>query len=284
MLMSDIGQLAGKAAIYWRGGLYGFETRTGSRFIIEQKMEGWTGSIRLRTQKGQASDLAAQLAKHVERAQEHMSLRPERVDGLSPETPRLQAAELTFAPEKPEWFVSYAWGDSTPEGRGREAVVDRLCEEAKTRGRIILRDKNVLGLGDSISQFMTRIGAGDRVFVVLSDKYLRSPFCMFELCEIWRTSKREGAEFLRRVRVYALPDARIFSDLDWIDWAVHWKTQHDALESKAREHGVTLLGNAGYARLRQMKSFSSEVADILATIANIVQPRSFEELESYGFD
>jgi len=283
-LMSDIGQLAGKAAIYWRGGLYGFETRTGSRFIIEQKMVGWTGSIHLRTQKGQASDLAAQLAARVERAQEHMSLRPERVEGLCPATPRPQAAALTFAHEKPEWFVSYAWGDLTPEGREREAVVDRLCEAAKARGRIILRDKHVLGVGGSISQFMTRIGTGDRVFVVLSDKYLHSPFCMFELCEICRTRKQEGAEFLRRVRVYALPDARIFADHDWIDWAVHWKNQHDALEAKAREHGVILLGEAGYARLRQMKRFPNEVAEILATIANIVQPRSFEELERYGFD
>jgi hypothetical protein len=27
--------------------------------------------------------------------------------------------------------------------------------------------------------------------VILSDKYLRSPHCMFELSEIWRTSRHE---------------------------------------------------------------------------------------------
>ena len=61
---------------------------------------------------------------------------------------------------------------------------------------------------------MRRIGRGDRVFVVLSDKYLRSPYCIFELFEVWRTSRAEDEEFLRRIRVYSLPDAQIRTTLD----------------------------------------------------------------------
>ena len=56
---------------------------------------------------------------------------------------------------------------------------------------------------------MKRIGHGDRVFVIMSRKYLCSPFCMFELSEIWRISRQEGEAFLQRVRVYTLPDAKI---------------------------------------------------------------------------
>jgi internalin A len=85
---------------------------------------------------------------------------------------------MEFRQEKsamPEWYVSYAWGeDKTSEGKAREKVVDNLCAIALAEGHQILRDKEVLGLGDSISRFMERIGAGDRVFVILSDKYLRS--------------------------------------------------------------------------------------------------------------
>lgn len=32
-----------------------------------------------------------------------------------------------------------------------------------------------------------------------------------------------------------------------------------------------------------MQRFSTQVPDILATLADIVQPRSFEELDRYGF-
>jgi internalin A len=146
----------------------------------------------------------------------------------------------------PEWYVSYAWGDDrTAEGRTRKAVVDKLCAAAKQRGIQILRDKDVLKLGESISAFMRRIGTGDRIFVVLSDKYLRSPFCMFELSEIWRTSSHEGKDFLTRVRIYALPDAKIWKPADWTDWAIYWKQEHDALDSRAREYGATILGERG---------------------------------------
>lgn len=193
---------------------------------------------------------------------------------------------MRFAQEKPalpEWYVSYAWGDGTPEGKAREEVVDRLCAAAEVRGRKILRDKEVLGLGDSISAFMRRISGGDRVFVILSDKYLRSPHCLFELSEIWRTSRQEGKAFLDRVRVYALPDATIWTPLDRVKWAIHWKTQHDALDGAAREHGVGVLGEAGSAELRLMQRFFTQVTDILAVLTDIVQPRTFEELEQYGF-
>jgi hypothetical protein len=121
----------------------------------------------------------------------------------------------------PEWYVSYAWGDDrTPEGRVREEIVDRLCEAAKAQDHTILRDKDTLSLGGTISAFMRRIGTGDRVFVILSDKYLRSPHCMFELSELWRTSRQEGKAFLERVRIYALRDANIFKPTDWADWAI----------------------------------------------------------------
>ena len=33
-----------------------------------------------------------------------------------------------------------------------------------------------------------------------------------------------------------------------------------------------------------MQRFFTQVADILGTLADIVQPRTFEELERYGFD
>jgi magnesium transporter len=182
-----------------------------------------------------------------------------------------------------QWYVSYAWNDvRSPEGRTRENVVDKICATAEARGVKILRDKSELGLGESISNFMRRIGVGDRIFVILSDNYLRSSYCMFELSEIWRTSKQEGNTFLERVRVYALPDARVWQPGDWVDWAIFWKQEHDALENRARQHGPGILGEHGHRKLMQMQRFYTQVADILGTLADILQPRTFEELERYG--
>ena len=88
---------------------------------------------------------------------------------------------------KPEIFVSYAWGDDSSEtARKRAEVVDRLCETLANESWNIIRDKNAMRSGDLISGFMKRIRFADHVIVVLSDKYLRSPYCMAELYGIYQ--------------------------------------------------------------------------------------------------
>ena len=93
---------------------------------------------------------------------------------------------------------------------------------------------------------MRRIGRGDRVFAVPSDKYLRSPYRMFELVEVWRASKAEDEEFLRRIRVYSLPDAQIRTTLDQANYAVFWKEQQKRPETLINKHGPDVLGERGF--------------------------------------
>jgi internalin A len=296
-VIARIGGEAGVNALYWRGGVCVYEATTRGRALIEQEMSGgWQGRIRLQTQGGQAGVLLQRLVQRIEEAQARIGLRPadvkyvsaqHRVEHIEP-MPVSEAAgakaeaKLAFRQPPvagPEWLVSYAWGDATPEGRAREAVVDELCAEAERRGIRILRDRTTLGLGDRISAFMKRIGRGDRVFAVLSDKYLKSPYCMFELCEVWRTSRAEGEEFLRRVRVYSLPDAQVWTPLDRARCAAFWKRQHDELEAFVKEHGAEVLGELDFKRFKLMGEFYRHVADILATMADIVQPHSFDDLK-----
>jgi internalin A len=196
-------------------------------------------------------------------------MQPIAVERSSPSIELRDAGGMSIQQEKSdkaEWYVSYAWGDDrTPEGRAREEIVDRVCEAAEAKDHTLLRDKDVLSLSDSISAFMRRIGTGDRVFVILSDKYLRSPHCMFELSEVWRNSRQEERTFLQRVRIYALPDANIFKPTDSppADWAIHWKQEHDELESRARQHGIFVLGELGNRRLTQMRTFYNQVGHSL---------------------
>ena len=184
---------------------------------------------------------------------------------------------------KPKVFISYAWGDDTTEnGLKREKVVEEICEAASKQGVEIRRDKSTLMAGDSISAFMNRIGRGDRVFVILSRKYLESEYCMFELSELWRNSKQDRKTFLNRVRIFALDDANIYKPKDWVHWSLYWKNEHDELDGLARQHGASVLGTIGHKRLLQMQQFYLHVSDILGTIADIVIPRTIEELGRYG--
>jgi TIR domain len=195
-----------------------------------------------------------------------------------------RAQQTKTGSEKPEYFVSYAWGDSTPEGLAYEAIVDKLCASAEQRGISILRDRKSLGLGQRISSFMLRLGEADRVFVVLSDKYLKSPYCMYELSEVWRNCRQDDKEFLSRVRVYTLPTAKIWTPLERAECAVYWKQESAKLESIVKEHGYDILGDNDYRRYKMMKEFSYNIGNILEAVTDILQPRNFEEFEKYGFD
>src|SRR5512138_1764588 len=115
-------------------------------------------------------------------------------------------------------FISYAWGGE------REAIVNQIDEALAKRGIKIIRDKRALGYKGSIKEFMERIGQGRCVIVVISDKYLRSPNCMFELVEI-----AENKQFHDRVFPVVLSDANIYDPIKRIEYVKHWEAKRKEL-------------------------------------------------------
>jgi internalin A len=296
-VISKIGSAAGLNADYWHGGVFAYEGGTGSRALIEEeKLEGWQGRIRVSIQRGQAALLLERLTALIEEEQHRMGMNAVAVTmtgGSAVDAPKHvyreaiaeRASEypppLKFAQEPAaqcEYFVSYAWKDDTEEGKQREVIVDQLCAAAQQHGITILRDKDVIGLGDQISKFMKRIGRGNRVFVVLSDKYLKSPYCMYELCELWQHCRQDDKEFLDHVRVYTLPDAKIWTPFDRANYAEFW--EKECSELKAKVHHLSV---PDFHRYRCMKAFSHYIGEILTTMTDILQPQNFEQLEQYGF-
>jgi internalin A len=148
------------------------------------------------------------------------------------EKPLLDQLQIASRPELPpknipEIFVSYAWGDhSSEDARQRTEIVDRLCERLGKDSWHILRDSNVLRSGDIISGFIKRISLADHVIVVLSDKYLRSPYCMTELYSIYQRSVGEKEDFLRRIVPLVLKDARFGTPEERVEYAKHWETRY----------------------------------------------------------
>lgn len=136
-------------------------------------------------------------------------------------------------------FFSYAWGGD------REKVVDELYESlAADKEFELVRDKVSLGYNSLISEFMKEIGRGSFVIVALSDKYLRSENCMFELYELYRNSNLEKEELLKkifpiRVEPLNLSDPQVLKDYFsfWKAREEEWKTlvnEYDADQKKYR--------------------------------------------------
>ncbi|MEH1930466.1 COR domain-containing protein [Nostoc sp.] len=111
-----------------------------------------------------------------------------------------------------EIFISYAWGGES------EQFVNQLDQTLQAKGITIIRDKRDLGYKGLIKPFMERIGRGKCAIAVISDKYLKSPNCMFELVQI-----AKNGEFYDRIFPIVLADAQIYDPLERLKYIKHWE-------------------------------------------------------------
>ena len=179
----------------------------------------------------------------------------------------------------PEIFVSFAWGDdSSQAARQRTEVVDRLCERLDEDGWNIIRDKNAIRYGDLISAFMKTLSQADCVIVVLSDKYLRSPYCMAELYSIYQRSVGEKEDFLHRIIPLVLLDAQFGSPEERVEYAKHWEARYLKLKSN-----LDYLAVEDFRLYQDMKRWYLDVGNMLSYINDVLVPHGFDEIVKDDF-
>ena len=122
------------------------------------------------------------------------------------------------------------------------------------------------------------------MFIFLSDKYLHSPYCMFELFEIWRNNRQDKAVFLSHVRFFTVDGAKIGKADEWLKYTEFWQRERDNLQQAIDRVGWRDAGEEAAKRFRNMETFANKVSDVLALFADVVQPRTFEDFLTYGFD
>ena len=174
---------------------------------------------------------------------------------------------------QPGVFISYAWGAE------REDIVNKLDQSLGQRGIKIIRDKRDLGYRGSIQEFMERIGRGDCVIVVVSDKYLRSPNCMFELVEI-----AENKQFHDRIFPIVLPDANIYDPVKRLEYVSYWEAKRTELaEAMKKVDPANLQGIRedidNYTRFREkISGLTSILKDMNTLTPEMHSDSDFEAL------
>jgi hypothetical protein len=177
----------------------------------------------------------------------------------------LQAKEAGLVREQEmvsqsELFVSYAWGGESEE------IVGKLNETLRKNQILLVWDKRDLGFKGLITEFMDRIGKGKGIVVVVSDKYLRSPYCMYELLEIYR-----NREFTERIFPIVMSDATIFEPIPRLAYLKYWRDKKEELDSAIRNFGadaITVIGEDYKIYKRVFDNFG-EVVGILKDINSL---------------
>lgn len=161
-------------------------------------------------------------------------------------------SELQF---KKEIYISYAWGGESEE------FVNKLDRTLQEQGVIIIRDKRDLGYKGLIKAFMERIGRGKCVIAVISEKYLKSPNCMFELVQV-----AKNGEFYDRIFPIVLSDAQIYDPLHRLKYIKHWEDKKKELNEAIKEVGAEFLQG-----IREDLDQYTDIRNMIAELTNLLK-------------
>ena len=205
---------------------------------------------------------------------------PEQAAAIEPNFEKLSPSQ--FPSREPQVFVSYAWGDPSAEGQRRGRLVDDLCSALEAKGVTVRRDRDELRPGELISEFMDRLAEGDYVLAIISDKYLRSEYCMYELFRIYRNCADRPERFVAKVIPMILPDAKIDSGTSRLKRAIFWDEQQREQQPLVERH-VNVVGAEFFRKFKLIGEFARNTSDMLEHLVDKLQPRDFERQAKEGF-
>ena len=190
--------------------------------------------------------------------------------GIEPSASRAAPAISSPLPA-PEVFVSYAW---TTESC---AIVDRLQQALDQQGIRLMRDREEVRYKDSIRDFMRRIGQGKCVVVVISEKYLKSENCMFELVEVAKTQALR-----ERIFPIVLSDANIYKATGRIRYVQYWEEEIRELDEALK----TVRGD-NLTKLQEDLNIYAEIRRLFDGIADTLRDMNaltLDQHEGSGFE
>ncbi|MFW9263468.1 TIR domain-containing protein [Nostoc sp. CALU 546] len=156
-----------------------------------------------------------------------------------------------------EVFISYAWGGDSEE------LVNQLDKAFQKKGVTIVRDKRDLGYKGLIKEFMERIGQGKCVITVISDKYLKSPNCMFELVKV-----TQNGNFYDRIFPVVLADAQIYKPVERIKYIKYWEEQIKELDEAMRSVSAANLQGIR-EEIDQYSEIRNTISELTSTLKNM---------------
>ena len=196
--------------------------------------------------------------------------------------------EATLSNVKPTLFLSYCSTD--------ECIAD-IIEKAlnsETDSRITISRYTRLPYKQSFKQFMESIPEHDFMLCIVSDSYLKSQACMYEIGEIIKDH-----QYKRKLLFVVLnendqkyyPDtnkrsaaAKVYgSELNRLAYVRFWKEKYEQLESEIRLINDPEATNRSSLALHEIgKIYRNDISEFLSFLSTY-NGKSFEELYSNKF-
>ncbi len=155
-------------------------------------------------------------------------------------------------------FLSYCWNDSDEANRIYEYFINNQSIE-------LHRDTIDIRKWGSIKEYMQSINDMDYTILLISDSYLRSANCMYEVLEVMRDRNYRDKIFP------AVIYSGIYDPIIRIDYVKYWEDEFIKLKEKLDGLSVQNLGRLP-EDLKRRQDISSNVADFLDVVSDMNNP------------
>ncbi|GLB27541.1 hypothetical protein LXJ15735_37820 [Lacrimispora xylanolytica] len=157
----------------------------------------------------------------------------------------------------PRIFLSYCWANTDSAN-----VIDDYLKE---KGITVTRDVRGVDNWQSLKEFMQTIRDNDFAVLLISDAYLKSTNCMYEVLEVMKEKKYQTRIFP------AVIDSIIYSTDKQFEYVRYWqdrvKTLKLNLSSLEYTNGLAL----GH-ELKKAEDISRTIAEFLVTVSDMKNP------------
>lgn len=155
-------------------------------------------------------------------------------------------------------FLSYCWKDS--------GVADTIYDYFSDNQDIkIHRDIFDIGEWDSIRMYMQSITNMDYMIIIISDAYLKSVNCMYEVLEIMRDRNYRDKIFP------AVIHDEIYSPYTRRDYIIYWQHEFLKLKNSLKEIEYQNIGNLP-EDLKRLQDISSNIEKFLDVVSDMNNP------------
>ena len=155
-------------------------------------------------------------------------------------------------------FLSYCWNDSSE--------ANKIYDYFKNSRNIELhRDTIDIGKCGSIKEYMQSISNMDYTILLISDSYLKSANCMYEVLEVMRDRNYRDKIFP------AVIYSGIYNPVTRAKYVKHWQDEFKELENTLKEINVQNLGKLN-EDLKRRQDISSNIAEFLDVVSDMNNP------------
>ena len=176
-----------------------------------------------------------------------------------------RVADNTQVSDKPTVFISY---NRKSGGSFVDTMVKALGERA-----VVKRDSECIRPWESVRSFMNSIQKQDFVILVITDEYLKSDACMYEVIELMKDEC-----WFQKAMFAVLDGTHIYSPSEKAYYIGYWKDKRQVLEAKANNLSVAEASSLGDDLSRYME-ITNKIGAFLTKVADSNNPRQSDIVE-----